>query len=610
MPNAPSTYDELFESIRKKTAGLGGRLARYGSNDDVDKALNDIVEEIEEIYKTPEYKGKKDPVWGLLNREFLPVKTTSKEASVLDSKGKKTKKKVDIFKQEPINPGRKNPVYAAAVGAKGENKVLPDKDKARINAGLLAAKIQDKKIEDWNPTKEDRRLGGERGRGKIVDLPGQSAGSIVDEAVALDGILGFDPEEEGGDALDQFKDTNKSSNQSSTRSLLVPESDSVRKELISQKKIADKALETGMWYGFTNTKDGKKLRGANGGQKRPLKPEEIPMLEKMSSKLGEALEEGAEKVSFERAETNKTRGLIPDDKLINPDRFMGQYGKEGAKKANIRNIQKTLTGQFGPTSMEVAERELKAQKKRQRERRERLRGGPVTGYGGGPAKNITSAPATLIPNLEARAMPAEGVMPTIQRQPPAQPRGRFEPPPIRLSGPETAPYVPPQPRVSKIVRPDTGTTYDPKTVPILGDQDNNATTTRATQTLVPETKVTPFRHEINYPELTRQGGDPEPLPRRPDPIAARKSIKPDGAGPLIPPADVIDTDTGRVVPPGRIDRAKKGLEFAGNNQTAGNQRFDGNEDMREMETNRAREARVSAFNPRNPNTDGPLKGPF
>jgi hypothetical protein len=90
------------------------------------------------------------------------------------------------------------------------------------------------------------------------------------------------------------------------------------------------------------------------------------------------------------------------------------------------------------------------------------------------------------------------------------------------------------------------------------------------------------------------GYQTRPSPKPPE-------IRPSGAGPLIPPADVIDPETGRVVPPGRIERQKRGLEFAGNNQTAGNQRFDANPDMREMETNRTREARVRSGN---------LKGPF
>jgi len=66
----PTTYDEYYNRIQKRTWSLYKKIKSDDVRIDVDKKLMDILEDVDAIQKFDKFKGKKDPVWGLLDSTY------------------------------------------------------------------------------------------------------------------------------------------------------------------------------------------------------------------------------------------------------------------------------------------------------------------------------------------------------------------------------------------------------------------------------------------------------------------------------------------------------------------------------------------------------------
>lgn len=655
----PESYKTLYEKVRSGTANLYYGLKTKGSSKDVDKELAKVFDDVEKIKKYSKYKGedfKKDPVWGLIRKDYQAAKTTSKEAkgSVWNKeKGKfeKGKKAVDIY--STTVDGK----YSSVDGV-GENAVYPGKESA-INKGLLNTKIKGKMLQDFNVNIEDKNLGsGNTSTGRRVEAEASGDRGIDSETFDVDTNSPIDLDDEDGN-FDRFQElTERSSNNRS--SYLVPDSSRLdidpdgrlnakaKKELTTQKKLVDNALETKTWYGMN--RDGK-LNGAGGRNKRPVKPEEIPMLESFSETLETTLENDGKRVSVPMS--SDTEGLIPRGKMINQD--SGRGGGSALKdRTNLKNMRNRLAlqsgtqpdnrlealtkrwsdgskvpngtygkaGELGPVIPGAAEAEMENQNKRIAARQ--YPQAPMGKYGktrtvnvpqaGGinsqPLSNEVSKVNTGTPgilgDMETRASTnsalGRGWSPdNIDRMAPPAPTGnKFEQPPIRLGPQGTLPVSQPA-----LIPTDTdvgGSNYNPNTTPIANFAGNS-------EVGIPEALKQAAANRAN-PPFPVQEANPNPVNQpmtRPERMGVQErmgySLKPEvnpnagvratGAGPLIPPANVAATASGlgrkfteNAPPPTQFENMK-------------NYRSDPKNQMMEAD-------RVRANNVRSSNLQGPV----
>ena len=658
----PESYKTLYEKVRSGTANLYYGLKTKGSSKDVDKELAKVFDDVEKIKKYSKYKGedfKKDPVWGLIRKDYQAAKTTSKEAkgSVWNKeKGKfeKGKKAVDIY--STTVDGK----YSSVDGV-GENAVYPGKE-SDINKGLLNTKIKGKMLQDFNVNIEDKNLGsGNTSTGRRVEAEASGDRGIDSETFDVDTNSPIDLDDEDGN-FDRFQElTERSSNNRS--SYLIPDSSRLdidpdgrlnakaKKELTTQKKLVDNALETKTWYGMN--RDGK-LNSAAGRNKRPVKPEEIPMLESFSETLETTLENDGKRVSVPMS--SDTEGLIPRGKMINQD--SGRGGGSALKdRTNLKNMRNRLAlqsgtqpdnrlealtkrwsdgskvpngtygkaGELGPVIPGAAEAEMENQNKRIAARQ--YPQAPMGKYGktrtvnvpqaGGinsqPLSNEVSKVNTGTPgilgDMETRASTntalGRGWSPdNIERMPPAPipPKGRggYQSP-IRLNGPESKPFTPQQVnRVNKVVQP----AYNPDDVPLAEyTSENNARVNREFTpkgTPPPQPQQPLVRQPVNFPDVNQpmtgkeRAGVQERMGYSPKPeVNPNAGVRATGAGPLIPPANVAATASGL----GRkfTENAPPPTQF----ENMKNYRSDPKNQMMEAD-------RVRANNVRSSNLQGPV----
>ncbi len=585
----PTNYDEYYNRIQRRTWSLYKKIKSDDARIDVDKKLMEILEDVEEIQKFDAYKGKKDPVWGLLDSTYEGI-------------------------VEGYDKATGNARY------KSENLVLPNR-KTDANKGALKAKVRGQVLADYNATVENRRL-----------KPGQSANATrtpnkepggVNDSESGNGISnGKENEWDIIPASQQKKnqeEVNKIKIERDADGNLLP---SDKERLTSQKKIADKALETGKWYGIN--KQTNMLYSWRNRSSRPLKPTDEDLLKKISSKLETVLTTDAKEIEVERLpdEDVETDGLLRLDQQTRPKADSGGnvQAQNAARRRNMEaSLRNSVQGPLIPSAVDdaLAKRKEIADLKMMPQL-----GGPVyspnaaglnaeTGVRERLNSNVRTPIAvaqgdTRIPEFMAdyersAGRNSVGVIPEIDRMPPAPAGGRFEPPPIRLNGPEAEPLIPQQVnRVSKVVQP----TYNPDDVPLAEyTSENNARVNREFTprgTPPPPPQQPPARQPAIFPDVNQpmtmeeRKGVQERMGYSPKPeVNPNAGIRPDGAGPLISPVDVNATASG--LGPEFTENAPKPTQF----ENMRNYRSDPKNQMMEAD-------RVRANNVRS----GNLKGPF
>jgi len=268
----PTTYDEYYERIQKRTWSLYKKIKSDDVRIDVDKKLMDILDDVDEIQKFDNFKGKKDPVWGLLDSTY-----------------------------EGIVEG-----YDKSTGQaryKSEDRVLPNRPNSNVNKGALKAKVRGQVLADYAATVEDRRL--TRGQSPNASrTPNKEAGGES-------GDSGNDISNGRENEMDSIPATQQKKNQEEVNKIKVRTDDdgnllpSDKEQLTKQKKIADKALKTGVWQGINRKTN--LLNPAKGHPKKPLKPEDEDLVRKISSKIDTVLTSDVKEIEVDRCRTSNSK---------------------------------------------------------------------------------------------------------------------------------------------------------------------------------------------------------------------------------------------------------------------------------------------------------------
>lgn len=579
----PTTYDEYYNRIQKRTWSLYKKIKSDDTRIDVDKKLMDILDDVDAIQNFDKYKGKKDPVWGLLDSTY-----------------------------EGIVEG-----YDKSTGQaryKSEDLVLPNR-KTPANKGALKAKVRGQVLADYAATVEYRRL--TRGQSPNASrTPNKEAGGES-------GDSGNNISNGREGEIDSIPASQQKKNQEEVNKIKVKRDDdgkllpSDKERLTKQKKIADKALETGKWQGINRVTG--LLNPAKGHPKKPLKPEDEDLVRKISSKIDTVLTSDVKEIEVDRipAEDVETDGLLRLDQQIRPKADVGGSGKARAA-ANRRNMEASLRNSTqGPLIPRVVDEAMEKRKDIADLKMMPQRGGPVYSPNAGGLNAETGVRERLNSNVRTPIAVAQGdtripefmadyernagrnsvgVIPEIERMAPPAPTGnRFEPPPIRLLPQGTLPVSPPREPEIKV----SSSNYDPNTTPIADFSAGNS------EVGIPQALEQAQANRAN-PPFPAQEANPNPVNQpmtRDDRMSVQErmgfttkpeanpnaGIRANGAGSLIPPATVNATASGL------------GPEFTGNNVSMANKRFDADPNMREMEQNRRRANNVRSGN---------LKGPF
>lgn len=591
----PTTYDEYYNRIQKRTWSLYKKIKSDDVRIDVDKKLMEILDDVDAIRKFEKFKGKKDPVWGLLDSTY-----------------------------EGIAEG-----YDKATGQaryKSEDLVLPNRPNSNVNKGALKAKVRGQVLADYAATVEDRRL--TRGQSPNASrTPNKEAGG---ESVDSGTDISNGRESE----MDSIPATQQKKNQEEVNKIKVKRDDdgkllpSDKERLTKQKKIADKALETGKWHGIN--KETNLLNPARNNRSKPVKPEDRDLLRKISSKIDTVLTSDAKEIEVDRipAEEVETDGLL---KLSQQTRPKSESGRnvQARNAANRRNMEASIrrSGIAEPLIPNAVDEAIEKRKEAANRKMMPQSGGPVysPNAGGLNSKDLTQRPFREGLNSNVRnpigveqgdiripefmadyersvGRNAVGVIPEIERMTPPAPTGnRFEQPPIRLGGPESQPFIPQQlNRVNKAVQP----AYNPQDVPLAEyTSENNARVNREFKPRgapPPQLQQPLVRQPVNFPDVNQPMTGKERMgvqeqmgySLKPE-VNPNAGIRANGAGSLIPPASVAARASG--LGPKFTKDAPPPTQF----ENMKNYRSDPKNQMMEAD-------RVRANNVRS----GNLKGPF